>query len=164
MFLSSSDYHNNFSEFSFAKANIGYAFSLSDKFAINLLTQGGFKIGDDSNSSLNFALGGYGNNFINNFISFYGYDYISLTGDGFVKGTINMDYELYKKHHLIFSTNYANVGIDLFDKGDWFTSPDFSGYALGYSLESILGPIEIKYTWSPEVKKSIWFFNLGFWF
>ena len=70
----------------------------------------------------------------------------------------------YKKHHLTFSANYANVGEDLFDKGDWFTSPDFSGYAFGYSFESILGPIEIKYTLSPETKKSIWFFNLGFWF
>ncbi|MBT8274106.1 MAG: patatin-like phospholipase family protein, partial [Bacteroidia bacterium] len=96
LYLSSSDFNNNFSQFSIAKAQIGYAFSLSNKFAVKLGSQGGFKVGEDSNNSLNFALGGYGNDFINNFISFYGYDFISLTGNSFVKGSIQLDYEWYK--------------------------------------------------------------------
>ena len=74
LFLSSSDFNNNFSEFSFAKANIGYAISFLENFSVNLFSEGGFKIGDDSNQWLNFALGGYGQNVINNFISFSGYD------------------------------------------------------------------------------------------
>ena len=56
------------------------------------------------------------------------------------------------------------VGDNIFEDGKWFTAPDYSGYALGYGLETFVGPIELKYTWSPETKKSIWFFNLGFWF
>ena len=27
-----------------------------------------------------------------------------------------------------------------------------SGYALGYSVETLLGPVELKYTWSPDHK------------
>jgi NTE family protein len=164
LYLSSSDFNNNFSQFSFAKANIGYALSFTDEFSILLNAQGGFKVGDDSNNSLNFALGGYGQNLINNFIPFYGYDYISIIGDGFVKGTINLDYEFADKHHFNFAANFANIKDDLFSDSEWFKSPDYSGYAIGYGLETFIGPIEVKYTWSPEANQNNWFFNLGFWF
>jgi NTE family protein len=164
IFLSSSDFNNDFSEFSIAKANLRYAFSFLDKFSAVLSTEGGFKIGDDSNNSLNFALGGYGQNLINNFISFYGYDYISIIGDGFVKSTINLDYEFADKHHFNFAANYANIKEDLFSDYEWFKEPEYSGYAVGYGFETFLGPIEIKYTWSPESSQSNWFFNVGFWF
>lgn len=164
LYLSSSDFNNNFAQFSFAKANIGYAFSLSDKFSVIIGSEGGFRIGDNSNQSLSFALGGYGNNLINNFISFYGYDHISIIGDSFVKGLINLDYEFVKNHHFNLSANYANVADNIFTDGEWITIPDYSGYALGYGFDTIIGPIEAKYTWSPETSQSKWFFNIGFWF
>ena len=77
---------------------------------------------------------------------------------------INIDFEFAKKHHVNIAANYANVGDDIFEESEWFSSPDYSGYAFGYGFESFLGPIELKYTWSPETQKSRWFFNLGFWF
>ena len=163
-YLSSSDFNNNFAPFSIAKANIGYAFSLSPRFAMTLGSQGGFKIGEDSNNSLNFALGGYGNDLINNFVPFWGYDFISITGNSFVKGYVNLDFEWLKKQHILFSANYSNTGDDIFEGGEWITSPDYSGYAVGYAMETIIGPIEARYSWSPDTGKAIWFFNLGFWF
>ena len=164
LYLSSSDFNNNFAQFSFAKTKIGYVFSLSNNFSVLLGSEGGFKIGDNSNQSLSFALGGYGNNFINNFISFYGYDHISIIGDSFVKGLINLDYEFVKNHHFNLSANYANVADNIFTDGEWITVPDYSGYAIGYGFDTIIGPIEAKYTWSPETSQSKWFFNIGFWF
>ncbi|WP_417369671.1 patatin-like phospholipase family protein [Gelidibacter japonicus] len=163
LYLHASHFNKDFNKFSMAKADIGYAFGISNKLSANIFTQGGFKIGDNNTQSLDFALGGYGNNFINNFISFYGYDYITLTGDSFVKGTLNLDFEIFKKNHITFAANYANVGYGLFESGDWFSSP-YTGYALGYGLETFLGPLEAKYTYSPELGESIWLFNLGFWF
>ena len=165
IYLSSSDYNNDFSQFSYAKGEIGYAFSLFKDLSFNIGSQAGFLIGEDSNDSLIFALGGYGNNFINNFISFYGYDYISIAGNSFIKGVVSLDYELIKRHHLNVAANYANVGDGIFENTEnWLDSPDFSGYAIGYGLETFFGPVEIKYTWSPETKDNKWFFNLGFWF
>ncbi len=164
LYFHASHFNKDFNEFSIAKADIGYAFRISDKLSANILTQGGFKVGDNNTQSLDFALGGYGNNFINNFISFYGYDYVALTGDSFVKGTLSLDYEIFKKNHITFAANYANIGYGLFKSGTWFSSPDYSGYALGYGLETFLGPLEAKYTYSPELGKSTWLFNLGFWF
>ena len=164
LYLNSTDFNNNFEEFSIAKADIGTAFKLSNKLALHINTQGGFRIGDKSVTTLNFALGGYGQNFINNFETFYGYDYISLTANSFVKGTINLDYQIFNKNHIILSANYANVEDDIFETGEWITSPDYSGYAFGYSLETFLGPIEAKYSFSPETEQGHWFFNLGLWF
>lgn len=154
----------DFAEFSIAKGEIGYAVPFSDKFAIRLSTDAGFKIGNDNINVFDFFLGGYGNNLINNFIPFFGYDFISLSGDSYIRGLIEMDYEVYPKNHIIASANIANVENRLFTNGKWFTWPDYSGYALGYGLDTFLGPMEVKYTYSPEVKESYWFFSLGFWF
>jgi NTE family protein len=63
-----------------------------------------------------------------------------------------------------FSANYANVEDDLFINGNWLFSPNYSGYAVGYALESIIGPIELKYTWSPEQSEGFTFVSVGFWF
>ena len=38
------------------------------------------------------------------------------------------------------------------------------GYAIGYGLESIIGPLEVKYSWSPEVGHGYTWFSVGFWF
>ncbi|HLV40192.1 patatin-like phospholipase family protein [Xanthomarina sp.] len=164
LYLYSSDYNNNFNEFSIAKATFGYSYSFNKKLTANITTQGGFNIGENDNPYLNFALGGYGVDYINNFDSFYGYDFIALSGNSFVKGVLTLDYEIFKKNHINIAANFSNIADNIFDDGEWFTSPDYSGYAIGYALETFIGPIELKYTYSPETKKSIWFFNLGFWF
>jgi NTE family protein len=164
LYFASSDFNNNFSQFSFAKAKIGYAFKMSNKLAVNIGSQGGFKIGENSNNSLNFALGGYGNNFINNIISFYGYDYLSITGSGFVKGSLDLDYEFFHNQHIILSANFANVGDNIYKSGAWLSTPDYTGYAIGCSTETFLGPIEVKYSWTPDTHSGKWFFNIGFWF
>ena len=162
-FLSSSE-GDDFNNFSIAKANMGYAFSVNDKLAFNLQTGGGFKIGDSSTSALDFAIGGYGNNLINNFIPFLGYDFVSLTGNSFVKASAVADYEVFKKHHITLEGNWSNIEDDIFETGEWFTLPDYRGYALGYGLETFLGPVQVKYSYSPEEKEGTWFFNIGFWF
>jgi len=164
LYLNASDFNSDFEEFSIAKADVGYAFSFNDRVALKTEANGGFKIGGSSTTSLGFGLGGYGNNFINNFQSFYGYDYLALSGDSFVKATLTLDYEWLKKHHIILAANYANIEDGLFETGNWISTPDYSGYAIGYSLETFLGPVEGKYTYSPETGNGYWFFNLGFWF
>jgi NTE family protein len=164
LYLEASNFNRDFEEFSIAKADVGYAFSFNDRLALKTEGNGGFKVGDNSTTTLGFGLGGYGNNLINNFYSFYGYDFFELSGDSFVKATFTLDYEIFKEHHLLFAANYANIEDGIFESGEWLSSPDFSGYAIGYSLETFLGPLEGKYTYSPDTGNGYWFFNLGFWF
>ena len=92
-----------------------------------------------------------------------GYDYLSILGDGYVKAVFDIDYEIFPKNHINVSANFANVGYDLFDSTkSWLPPPAYSGYAIGYGAETLLGPLIIKYTYSPEIKSSEWFINLGF--
>lgn len=164
LYLFSSDYNKDFSQFSITRGAFGYVLPLFSNLSARISSEAGFKIGPTTNNSLDFYLGGYGNNLVNNLIPFYGYDFLSVTGDSYIKGLLELDLEIYRKNHLIASANFANAGDNLYSSGRWFSSPEFSGYALGYGLETFMGPIEVKYSYSPELKNSQWFFSLGFWF
>jgi len=154
----------DFEQFSIAKAKLGGATKLFRNVYLNVFTEGGFRIGNNTNSSFDFVIGGYGNNLINNYSSFYGYDFLSIAGDGYVKGNIDIHYQFYKKHFLTLSGNFSNIDDGLFKDTDWLSFPDHTGYALGYGAKTILGPMKIKSSWSPEVKRVQWFVSLGYWF
>ncbi|TYB76011.1 patatin [Bizionia saleffrena] len=164
IYLYSSDYNKDFSEFSVLSGKLGYAQSFSDKFSASIINEAGLSINSNQSSSFDYILGGYAKNFVNNLKSFYGYDFLSIRGNSYIKATIQADYEVFKKNHILLAANYANIENDLFDTVGWFAWPTYSGYALGYGVETFLGPIEARYTWSPDTQESYWFFNLGFWF
>jgi NTE family protein len=161
-YLYSSDYTKEFNPFSIAKADFGVAFKLFRSGSIKIQTEAGFAIGSKSVPFFNFILGGYGYNVFNNFSHFYGYDFLSMGGNSYIKSTVTFDYEIFKNNHLNLTANYANVGNDIFETVDWVSIPKISGYALGYGLETAIGPIEIKRSWSPETKKGYTWFSVGF--
>ena len=164
LYLFSSDFNDNFKEFSIGKARMGGAFPLVGNLSLNLETEGGFKLGTSGVTSLDFVLGGFGSTMINNFVHFLGYDFLSLPGNSYVKAYGRMDWEFARNHHLMFAANFANVEDDIFRTGEWFTAPDFSGYGLGYGWESFFGPVQVFYSWSPERDNSAIFFSIGYWF
>ncbi|MFD2563364.1 patatin-like phospholipase family protein [Aquimarina rubra] len=152
------------SNFVIAKADFGYAFKVFDKTSVNLGLSAGNRWEEQNVRSLNFFVGGFGAKMINNNIPFYGYDFLSIVGDSFFKTAITLDYEIFSKNHINLAANYANVGNGLFENGEWLESPEYSGYALGYGLETFAGPVQVKYSYSPEQKEGEWFFSIGFWF
>ncbi len=161
-FLHSSDYTKEFSRFSIAKGEIGFATTLYKKLRFKAQSEGGFVIGEDSVHFFDFVLGGYGFNTINNFKHFYGYDFLSIAADSYIKSCFTLDYEIYKKNHINFAANFANAEDGLFENGNWLSKPTYNGYAIGYALESMIGPVEIKYSWSPELRKGYAYFSVGF--
>jgi NTE family protein len=163
-FLYSSNYTNDFHRFSIAKGEVGIVKTFYKKVTLKIQSEAGFAIGGDSVHFFDFILGGYGYNAINNFKHFYGYDFLSISADSFIKSCFTLDYEIYKKNHINFAANYANLEDDLFKNGDWLSKPKYNGYAIGYALESVVGPIEVKYSWSPELNKGYTFISVGFWF
>ena len=163
-YMASSDYTNKFKPFSIAKAEIALVKTFFKKATIKIGADAGFNIGSDSVPFFDFILGGYGYNKINNFNYFYGYDFLSIAGNSFIKSDITIDYEILKKNHINISANFANLGDDIFSSVDWVSMPKYTGYALGYGLETIIGPIEIKQSWSPELSKSFTWFSIGFMF
>ncbi|ESU19371.1 putative patatin-like phospholipase [Flavobacterium cauense R2A-7] len=163
-FVYSSDYTNTFEPFSIAKADIELVQTVFKRIAVKIQSEGGFAIGERTIPFHDFVLGGYGYSMINNFRHFYGYDFLSISGDSYVKGEVAMDYEFYKKNHFNISANFANVGNAIFEDDRWISRPKYSGYALGYGLETFVGPIELKHTWSPETRNHFTWISVGFWF
>jgi NTE family protein len=161
-FLLSSDYTNTFNPYSIAKTDFGFAATILKNTTIKIQTEAGFAFGDDSVNFFNFVLGGYGYNQINNFRHFYGYDFLSLGSSSYIKSTATIDYEFVRKNHLNISANFANLGERMFENISWVALPKYTGYAVGYGLETIIGPIEVKHTWSPETKKGYTWFSVGF--
>ncbi|MBL7471925.1 patatin-like phospholipase family protein [Robertkochia sediminum] len=148
--------------FSIAKAKGGFALPITHNWALNLSTEGGFSLGSADVNSLDFVLGGYGAAFINNLTEFVGYDFLSFGGDSYVKATFKTDWNFTGSHHLNFTANIANAGNGIFENGEWWTLPDYIGYAAGYGFESLVGPAEIMYNWSPEGSNGFWMFSIGY--
>ena len=163
-YFASSDFKDDFNELTIFKSQISKAFKIADKLSMSVGTEGGFKVGNSDTKALHFGLGGYGSNYFNNYSTFYGYDYFSLNGNSFVKVTSTIDYEFTHNHHFNFSANFANIGDDIFLNSEWFESPSYGGYSIGYGLETIFGPIELKYNWSGESNESGFYVNVGYWF
>lgn len=162
-YLFSSDYLNNFTSFSQLKGKIGYAHTFFNKLTLHYIGEAGITIGDNNSPILDYHLGGNGENLINTFIPFHGYDYASLTGPSFLLSHLKIRYELFKNNFLMTGVNVARVEENLLNDGSIFDDTKV-GYAFGYGVDTFLGPIELNYTYSPDTEKHYWFFNLGFWF
>jgi NTE family protein len=163
-YLYSTDFTNQFNRFSIIKGDAGITRTFYKRFNVKLTTEAGFSFGESSVQFLDFVLGGYGFNAINNFTHFYGYDFLSIAANAYIKSTATVDVEIFKKNHLNFSANAANVENNLFRTGNLLSTPRYTGYAVGYGLETIIGPVELKYSWSPELPKGYTWINVGFWF
>ncbi|MFT7498420.1 MAG: NTE family protein [Porticoccaceae bacterium] len=162
-YLFSSDYNENFNSFSQLKGKVGYARTFFNSLTTHFITEAGFTIGDNENTILDYRLGGHGENLINTLIPFYGYDYASLSGDGFLKSSLTLRYEFAENHYLMTTANAARIDDDLFNQGRIFEDTKL-GYAAGYGFDSFMGPIEVNYTWSPDTGNNFWYFSLGYWF
>lgn len=161
LYLFSNGTNTSFDEFSIGKAKIGYAHTFVEKLSAVIYAEGGVKIGGNDTTSFDFFLGGYGFKEANNLVSFYGYDNLSLRGNTYLKATFELDYRVFKKSHINFSANIANVEDDLFSNNGWIDGIDYSGYAIGCAWETFLGPVEAKYAFSPN-RESEWYVVVGY--
>ncbi|MCK0132438.1 patatin-like phospholipase family protein [Flavobacteriaceae bacterium F08102] len=160
-YLSASKFDADFKPFSQLKGKLAGAFSFGD-FTTQIETEAGVTMGEGS-QQFDFFLGGNNKNYINNFINFYGYKMADLSERNFLKSSVTFRYELFNKNYLSFTANAARAASNLINEGAIFDNTR-TGYAVGYSLDSFLGPIELRYTWSPDTNQNYWFLNAGFWF
>ena len=128
-----------------------------------MTNEAGFTFNNPASTVFDFYLGGYNQNFINTFVSFYGYDFTELSNKSFVKSEFNFRYRFGEKHYASFIANYGRLNDNVLKNIDFFSDVK-SGYAVGYSYDTFIGPIELKYSWSPDTNQSYWLFNLGYWF
>lgn len=162
-YLGSSDFNNDFRMFSQAKGTLGFATTFWDRLTFHNTHEAGFTFGSPISNIFDYYLGGYNQNFVNTFVSLYGYQFAELSGNSFIKTQVDFRYRMADKHYVSFIANYARLDDNVFKDINIFEDIR-SGYAVGYSYNSFLGPIELKYSWSPNNTEGQWLFNLGFWF
>lgn len=162
--LFSSDYNENFEPFTQINGELGTVKTFFDRVSLEAKADVGITIGGVPSTNMNYFLGGYGFQSISNIKPFYGYDFLSLNSNTYLKALLRVDYRFYKKHHLNFTANYMYLKDAMFQYNDWLELPINSGYALGYGFQTVVGPLEIKQSYSPEVKTHYTWFSLGFWF
>ena len=161
-YIFSEGLNENFEPFSIAKAKAGYAHRFSSLFSTYLTTEGGVRIGSSNTSSLDFMMGGYGYTPTNNLVELYGYEPLDLRGDTYLKANLDIDIEFTRNNHFVVSANVANIGDRIFDTGIWYDRISHYGLAFGYGLETFLGPMEVKYSYSPELGEDQWYVSAGF--
>ncbi len=156
----------DFREFAILKGKIMWAQSAGKHFSFINEASGGLRIGNlQGINPLDFFLGGYGSKEINNQVSFFGRDFFDLSGSEYLKGSFTTDFKFQKKHHFNVTANYATVSDDIFKINDIVKFRGISGYAIGYGYESLLGPVNIKYSFSPDKEEdSRLYFSIGYWF
>ena len=162
-YIASTDYNNDFKMFSQAKGTVGFTTTFFDKLTFQNTNEAGFTIGNPNSNIFDFYLGGYNQNYINTFVSLYGYELADLSNNSFIKSQFDFRYKVGDSHYFSLIANYARLEDNVFEDLDLFKNIK-SGYAVGYSYDSFLGPIEIKYSWTPDHTDGQWLFNLGFWF
>jgi NTE family protein len=163
LYLSSSSLADGFDNFTISKGDVGFAFSINKKWSFLIQSEAGFKVGETDLPYFDFILGGYGFRETNNLRPFFGYDFISVSGDSYIKVSLNVDYEIFKKNHVLGVFNASNIQDGMFRSAkNYLTKPSYTGYSLGYGYDSFLGPLEFRYSWSPEIHESFFWFNIGF--
>lgn len=162
-YVSSTDYSNNFNPFPQIGGSIGFATTFGERLTFQYTNDAGFTFTNPNSDVYDYILGGYNQNYINNFKPMYGYEFAQLSGNSFLRSEFAFRYRILDNHYAMFIANYARVDDNVFKDGDLFKNV-LSGYAVGYSFKTLIGPIELKYSWSPENNENFWLFNLGFWF
>jgi len=164
VFLLSANLNPDFKSFSQLNGQLSFVHSFFDRLTFHYISEAGITMGSNGNEVHDYHLGGNNENFINTFVSFYGYDIGGLNSTGFLKSSFTIRYQLFKNNFISATGNYARVSDDLWNAGKIFEETK-SGYAVGYGLNTFIGPIELKYSWSPDSRdQDYWYFNLGFWF
>lgn len=154
---------NPFSQFSQVDGRISVATTLWNALTFQYTSEAGFTLGEEETGVFDYRLGSYNKNFINNFYPMYGYEVAELSEQSFLRSEFNFRYKIFDKNYINFIANYARTSKNVLKDAAFFRDTK-QGYAIGYGLETFLGPIELKYSWSPDHKKKYWLFNLGFWF
>lgn len=153
-------------------------YSLSDKFTLRTHLYTSLNFYD---KELNFPyavnLGGYGKNYINNNIRFYGsylsqgmLGYRTISEDNFIFGEftavprIDLQYELFENHFVLLGGNVAYLSNEVEDPFNPASASLLGGFAVEYGINTIVGPISVAVHKSTNHSQWIGYLNIGYWF
>lgn len=123
---------------------------------------GASTIGPGLDEPYRIHLGSMGQSYINYIQPFIGYRFWELSGRNLVMVRADLNYEAFKNHYFHLKANFAKLEPTL---EDIFASDILlDGYSLGYTYNSIIGPMELNVAGSTNHNDIYAYVRLGFWF
>lgn len=136
--------------------------SIGKKWTLISRLYGATTIGPSLDEPYQIHLGSMGQSYINYIQPFIGYRFMELAGRNVLLLRADLHYEAFKNHYIQLKVNYGKLEPSL---DDIFASNLLlDGYSIGYTYNSIVGPLEFNLAGSTNHKDLYAYVRLGFWF
>lgn len=110
---------------------------------------------------LNCMGGDVAGRYVDQQLPFLGIQHLEIFDNSVVVAKIALRYNIGRNHYVSLAGNYAKQEANFFDI---FGGQDIFGGGVGYSYDSIVGPIDFMFSLSDWSKKLGFYFNLGYYF
>jgi NTE family protein len=132
---------------------------LSHRYTLQAHLQGGLNLHYRNNIMNEFSIGGLTDQFHNQVV-FAGLREGTFYSASIAEGMLALRYQLFNN---VLITGRANVLFNNFiSKSNFFNTPDFlSGYALTFTYNFALGPLELSAMYSDQSRRVIGYLNIG---
>lgn len=110
---------------------------------------------------LNCMGGDVAGRYVDQQLPFLGIQHLEIFDNSVVVAKIALRYNIGRNHYVTLAGNYAKQEANFFDI---FGGEDIFGGGVGYSYDSIVGPIDFVFSLSDWSKKLGFYFNLGYYF
>lgn len=132
---------------------------VSEKYTLLMKLQGGLNLHYRNNIMNEFSIGGMTDQFHNQVV-FAGLREGTFYSSSFGLGMLGLRYQLFSN---VLLTGRANFMVNNFvNKSTFFVTPDFlSGYALTFTYNFALGPLELSAMYNDQSKQVLGYLNIG---
>jgi len=132
---------------------------LADRYTLQAHLQGGLNLHYRNNIMNEFSIGGLTDQFHNQVV-FAGLREGTFYSASIAEGALSLRYQLFNN---VLITGKANVLFNNFiTKSNFFTTPDFlSGYALTFTYNFALGPLELSAMYCDQSRSVLGYLNIG---
>ena len=110
---------------------------------------------------LNCMGGDVAGRYVDQQLPFLGIQHLEIFDNSVVVAKVKVRYNIGRNHYISLAGNYAKQESNFFDV---FGGDDIFGGGVGYSYDSIVGPIDFMFSLSDWSKKLGFYFNLGYYF
>jgi NTE family protein len=151
----------NFSSHPYERLLVGFDqyIPVTSRYTLQMRLQGGLNLHYHNNVMNEFSIGGLTEQFHNQ-LTFAGLREGTFYSASTAGGMLALRYQLYNN---VLVTGRANVLFNNFlYKSNFFSTPDFlSGYALTFTYQFALGPLELSAMYSDQSRQVIGYINIG---
>lgn len=138
------------------------AAQINNRLSLVTRLYGATTIGPNLDRPYQVHLGSLGQSYINYIQPFIGYRFMELVGRNALFIRADFNYELYKDHFIQFKANFGKMEPTL--NALFISDILLDGYSLGYTYNSLIGPLEFNVAGSTNHNDIYTYIRLGFWF